>query len=160
MTPDMLNALAERKCPQCHHATPNHGPCTECLSDRKKDPDIRFGDKAGELKLILSHKERQRRAHIGAAESSRVNNSAAVAGNYRAREYEQNRLELAGYVPLEQRIVTARDAITALVREGGTRAHILRAVNEGVLAASESAEAVFTGTEGRKSMVGHTSPGG
>jgi hypothetical protein len=78
---------------------------------------------------------RQLRAHASAGVASAV--TAKTSGAVTHAANEQRLVELGIHVSREKLILAVRDAVAALVRAGGQREDLRRAMQEGVQAASE-----------------------
>jgi hypothetical protein len=143
--------MSDHKCYVCGRPTLNNGyRCSGCASDQgKRTNGTLFEDEASTVKVIMSDRERLRRAHASSGAKAHVSNAATQARKHEAAI--QERAELLDYVTVEQRVVTAREAIIELVRAGGKRADIMRAVNDGIQSASQPEDAYFTGTRAHRS---------
>jgi len=159
--------MPDNRCSRCNRTKYNKGYlCPECQKDSHGDPTTHAIEDGSVAKLILMDAKRKHDAKPENREArnaqSRARGRAAVHTYQGAQTaarlhavYEERLAEMGAYVTVEQHVVTVRDAVEQLVRAGGGKPDILRAIQDGVAAASEDVPTYFQGT----SSVSHNSGG-
>jgi hypothetical protein len=144
---DLAKALNAKRICACGRAKAADAVvCAHCYEVTQADP----GERGSQAKLHLlessrDYAARQARAHANAGVAAA--HTARTSGAVKRAENEAQLEALGIYVSLETRIVAVRDAVAALVRAGGQREDLRRAMQDGVAAAQEDDDPVVAHAE-------------